>query len=103
MGKRRSYTPEFKAATVLAVLSGAKAATEICREHRVKEAVLSRWKQKFLVDAAQVFSEDSQPSLQGRSQEASGGVVAMAEFRHNLKRITPDFIASIVKVHTFNR
>jgi len=59
MGKRRTYTPEFKAAVVLAVLSGAKTAAEICREHRIKESVLSRWKQKFVAEASQVFSEES--------------------------------------------
>lgn len=28
------------------------------------------------------------------------GYIAMAEFRRNLKRVSPDFIASIVKMHT---
>jgi len=31
------------------------------------------------------------------------GYVAMYEFRRNLKRISPDFISSIVNVHTFYR
>ncbi len=30
------------------------------------------------------------------------GYVALTEFRRNLKRISPAFIASIVKVHTFD-
>jgi len=59
MSTRRVYTPEFKTNAVLAVLSGAKTAAEICREHRIKESVLSRWKQKFIVEASQVFSETS--------------------------------------------
>lgn len=31
------------------------------------------------------------------------GYVAMIEFRRNLKQVSPAFISSIVKVHTFNR
>lgn len=31
------------------------------------------------------------------------GYVAIAEFRRNLKRVSPDFISSIIKMHTFTR
>jgi len=41
--------------------------------------------------------------FKGVHKKYLAGYVAMAEFRRNLKRITPNFIASIVKVHTFSR
>lgn len=35
MRKRRAFSAEFKARVVLEVLSGAKNAAEVCREHRL--------------------------------------------------------------------
>ena len=37
MGKRRNFTPEFKAQIVLQLISGEKTNAELCREHRVSE------------------------------------------------------------------
>ncbi len=44
--KRRTYTSEFKAAVVLAVISGEKTVAEVCREHCIKPSLLTRWKQQ---------------------------------------------------------
>ncbi len=60
MSKRRTYTPEFKAAVVLAVISGTKTAAEVCREHRIKPSLLTRWKQQFLAQADQIFRGDQE-------------------------------------------
>jgi transposase-like protein len=46
--KHRTYSPEFKAQAVLAVLSGSKTAAELCREHQIKPDLLSKWKAAFL-------------------------------------------------------
>ncbi|MBT7074244.1 MAG: transposase, partial [Anaerolineae bacterium] len=62
MSKRRTFTAEFKAKVVLAILSGEKTAAEICREHRIKEALVSRWKKQFLERAATVFGQDIENS-----------------------------------------
>jgi len=41
MSRRRSFLPEFKAQVVLEVVSGARTAAEVCREHRLKPQLLS--------------------------------------------------------------
>ena len=55
MSKHRKFTPEFKVQVVLEVISGAKNAAEICRQHDLKPQVISEWKSVFLENAAQVF------------------------------------------------
>jgi transposase-like protein len=55
MSKRRSFTPEFKARVVLEVLTGAKSAAQVCREHQLKDTVLSRWKREFVERSPKVF------------------------------------------------
>ena len=55
MAKRRTFSPEFKAQVVLAVLTGAKSGAQVCREHQIKDSVLSRWKQEFIERAPQLF------------------------------------------------
>ncbi len=58
MAKYRTFTPEFKAQVVLEILTGAKSAAAICREHHLKDSVVSRWKQEFLQEAAKIFQHD---------------------------------------------
>jgi transposase len=58
--KRRSFTPEFKAELVLAVLSGQRSAMELSREHQVKPQQISEWKAEFIANAALVFRRDSE-------------------------------------------
>jgi len=58
MSKRRTFTAEFKAKVVLAILSGERTAAEICREHRLKETLVGRWKKQFLERAATVFGQN---------------------------------------------
>lgn len=62
MAKHRMFTPEFKAQVVLEVLSGAKTAAELCRQHSVKPQLLSDWKASFLANAARVFQNDERTS-----------------------------------------
>lgn len=57
--KHRTYSPEFKAQAVLAVLSGSKTAAELCREQQIKPDLLSKWKAAFLANATQVFERDN--------------------------------------------
>jgi len=58
MARHRKFTPEFKAQVVLEVLSGAKTAAEVCRQHSIKPQLLSDWKANFLANAAKVFQSD---------------------------------------------
>ena len=55
MVQRRQFSAEFKAQMVLEVVSGAKTAAEICREHRLKPDLFSKWKSQLLRDAPKVF------------------------------------------------
>jgi hypothetical protein len=48
MSKRRMFSPVFKAQRVLAVLTGAKSVADICREHKLKPGIISRWKASVL-------------------------------------------------------
>jgi transposase-like protein len=52
---RRNFTAEFKARVVLEIISGAKSAAEICREHDLKPDLLSHWKNQFVANAAKAF------------------------------------------------
>lgn len=56
MGKRRTFEPEFKARVVLDVLTGIKSAAELCREHRLKPQLISRWKREFVEQASEIFA-----------------------------------------------
>lgn len=55
MQKRRSFSGRFKAQVVLEVLTGVKSAAQVCREHGIKETLLSRWKQEFVERSPEVF------------------------------------------------
>ena len=55
MAKRRTFSPEFKVQAVLEVLTGTKGGAQVCREHQIKDSVLSRWKQEFIERAPQLF------------------------------------------------
>ena len=57
--KHRTFSPEFKAQAVLAVLSGSQTAAEICREHQIKPDLFSKWDIAFLENAAKVFERES--------------------------------------------
>jgi transposase-like protein len=57
--KHRTFSPEFKAQAVLAVISGSKTAAEICREHQIKPDLFSKWKAAFLDNATKVFERDT--------------------------------------------
>lgn len=58
--KRRTFTSEFKAEVVLQLISGEKSMAEVCREHRLNQQMVSRWKQEFLENAASVFEHKKQ-------------------------------------------
>lgn len=79
MTKRRTFKPEFKTRLVLEELTGVKSAAEICREHRLKPQVLSRWKAEFVERAPEIFA--TQPS-RGDEQER------IADLERMLGRLT---------------
>jgi len=55
---------------VLEIISGSKSAAETCREYSLKPDLVSRWKNQFLANAAQVFENASEADpQQARIQE----------------------------------
>jgi transposase len=56
MTRRRTFSPEFKARLVLEELTGVKSPAEICREHKLKPQVFSRWKAEFIERAPEIFA-----------------------------------------------
>ena len=85
MSKRRQFTPEFKAQAVLEELTGIKDRADICREHRLRAPVLSRWKEEFLERASEIFA--TQPS-RGDEQER------IAELERMVGRLTMELEAA---------
>ncbi len=67
MSKRRTFTSDFKARVVLEELTGVKSKAEICREHRLKPQVFSRWGVEFLERAPEIFA--TQPSRGNEQQQ----------------------------------
>jgi len=70
MQKRRHFTPEFKARTVLDVLTGVQSQAEVCRKHTLSPNLLALWKTAFLERAHTVFqSDETRSAEQGRIAE----------------------------------
>jgi transposase-like protein len=70
MTKPRKFSPEFKAQVVLEVLSGAKSGAQVCREYGIRSQLLSKWKAKFLENAARVFEEGHEPNTEDKARIA---------------------------------
>ena len=71
---RRTFKPEFKVQMVLEELTGLKSTAEICRKHRIRPQVFSRWKVEFLERAPEIFA--TKPS-RGDEQERIGELERM--------------------------
>jgi transposase len=62
MAHRRRFTAEFKAHVVLDLVSGAKSAAELCRQHQLNPQLLARWKTEFLERAPLLFGQEAMHS-----------------------------------------
>jgi transposase len=61
MAQRRRFTPQFKTQVVLSLLTGRQSMAQICREHDLKEQVVTRWRALFLERAETLFRTDAEP------------------------------------------
>ena len=61
---RRSFTPQFKAEEVLALLSGQRSGAELCRAHQLSPNLLSLWKETYLERLPVVFQAEQQRSAE---------------------------------------
>lgn len=57
---RRSFTSQFKARTVLDLLSGTANQAEVCRQHKLSPQLVARWKATVLEELHCLFEEESQ-------------------------------------------
>ena len=55
--KRRKYTPEYKARIVLEILTEQKSIAQASREYKIKDSVISRWKQEFIERSPLIFEQ----------------------------------------------
>lgn len=60
MAQRRRFTPEFKTQIVLDLLTGRRSIAQLCREHDLKEQVVTRWRAVFLDRAETLFRADTE-------------------------------------------
>jgi len=58
MTERRKFSPEFKVKVVLEMLKGEKGLMQASRDYKIKDTVLSRWKQEFLERAPELFKSE---------------------------------------------
>ena len=56
---RRSFSPQFKAQTVLDLLTGVANQAEICRRHNLSPQLLARWKATVLEQLHCLFEDES--------------------------------------------
>jgi transposase len=61
-GTRRKFSPAFKVDAVMDLLTGAKTATEICRERDITDKLLYRWKSEMLERLPGVFEREQTES-----------------------------------------
>ncbi len=61
-GKRRSFSSEFKAQTVVDLLTGATNQADVCRQHKLSPQLVARWKTTVLEQLHRLFDEESQQS-----------------------------------------
>lgn len=59
--QRRRFTKEFKL-SVLRELENGKTASQICREHEIKDDLFSRWKRDYQRDPQHAFAGKGRPS-----------------------------------------
>ena len=58
-GKRRRFTPEFKARVALEALRKRDSVQVIAARHKIHPHQVSRWKRKLIEGLPEVFSEDA--------------------------------------------
>jgi len=82
--KYRKFAPEFKLQVVLDLLSGTKTMAQLCREHRLKDSLVYRWRQQFIERAPLVFAHPG---------KANPEQVRVAELERMVGRLTMELDA----------
>ena len=85
MARRQTYTPDFKARVVLEILTEGLSLAEAGRKYKIKDTVLSRWRQQFIERSPQIFN-----SRQAKDQRDE----RIAELERIIGRLTVELEAS---------
>jgi len=85
MAKHRVFKPAFKARVVLQVLTGAKTAAQVCREHQLSEQLLATWKKQLLESASLIFTQE---------RETTADQTRIAELERMVGRLTMELEAA---------
>ena len=80
MKERRKFSPEFKVKVVMEMIKGEKGLMQASREYKIKDTVLSRWKQEFLERAPEIFRQEG-------SEEQRQMMERMAELERMVGRM----------------
>jgi len=59
MGKRKNYSPEFKAKVAIEAIKGEKTISQIASEFGVHPILVTKWKKQFLENSHKVFSQNA--------------------------------------------
>ena len=89
MGKYRTFSPEFKLRVVMEVVTGVKRPSEVCREHRIKDSLLLKWRKQFAENAAQVFEQPDRSGEKARIAQLERTVGRLAVENEILKKKRP--------------
>jgi transposase-like protein len=81
MGKRRTFTPDFKLEAVLDMMRGEKTIAQICRERDITESLLYTWRDAFFERAPAIFAD-------GRSNGKDPQAERMAELERMVGKLT---------------
>lgn len=76
MNKRNQYSAEFKTKVVLEVLREEATVNEIAARHGIKPVMVSRWKQEFVSQAAEVFKKGPLEKGSGMQQNWNARLVS---------------------------
>jgi transposase-like protein len=68
MGKRRTFSPEFKFEAVLDMLRGEKTLAQICRERDISESLLYKWRDAFFERAPSLFADQRSTSYDPQAE-----------------------------------
>jgi transposase len=81
MGKRRTFTPDFKLEAVLDMVRGEKTIAQICRERDITESLLYKWRDAFFERAPAIFTDQ-------RSNGSDPQAERVAELERMVGRLT---------------
>ncbi len=71
-GKRKRYSPEFKAKVALEAVRGELTVSQLAVKHGVHQTMISGWKRQAVEGLASVFSGRSEARQVAREEELEG-------------------------------